>query len=297
MELMQRYRCVWRMFAKVKKEVDELNEDFENMAKKKVADREQLMVTKLKPGSQMETTTQYGISDLFLSVETMRRNLSILDQAYREQKISRNLYSFAFDILHHGMDLPEKKIQYLLEKYVYYRRFNDILDDLQKTIKDKDTIEVKRKKLIAYRASVKRRYHSNIVLYKDKLEELQREKMDLFTSIWQLFNTILMETGLVLLHPLLQEKRKMPLPPIKAKPSKIERKKLVAPFVWMCQRRSCPELPKSLDGTKMPIIGSLEFEQIPAHLPPIKPIEKLKPEYPKLIHLDVNQRRIMAQSL
>lgn len=83
------------------------------------------------------------------------------------------------------------------------------------------------------------------------------------------FNTVLMETGLVLLHPLLQEKRRMPLPPIKQPPSKVERKKLVAPFVWMCQRHPRPELPKSLDGIKMPIIGSLEFEQMDSPLEPV----------------------------
>ncbi|XP_027049985.1 trichohyalin-like [Pocillopora damicornis] len=72
------------------------------------------------------------IGQKYIRREDQQRNLELLQQAMKEDQISKELYESTTKLIKQAMDYPRKRFIELVERYVYHRRVKEIQENVQK---------------------------------------------------------------------------------------------------------------------------------------------------------------------
>ncbi|XP_038048831.1 protein Daple-like [Patiria miniata] len=140
------------------------------------------------------------ISQLRLKVGDQLRNLSLLESALKENKISLELHTITCDIINQTIEVPEMRLRHMFERYIIFRRMQEQKDELISKLEGSVTME-QDKKLQGFFARMETRMSENINTWREKREAIKQERTNLYEQMLAIFDAVGQETGLSLARP------------------------------------------------------------------------------------------------
>ncbi|XP_033628905.1 myosin heavy chain, non-muscle-like [Asterias rubens] len=167
------------------------------------ARQQQTLVTQLKMDMESNKRVEKAppdISQLRLKVSDQLRNLSVLESALKENKISLELHTITVDIITQTMEVPEMRLRHMFERYITFRRLQEQKEELISKIDDTLTVEHD-KKLQGFFARMETRMTENVNKWQEQREALKQERTNLYEQMLAIFDAVGQETGLTLARP------------------------------------------------------------------------------------------------
>ncbi|KAL5006069.1 hypothetical protein ScPMuIL_017227 [Solemya velum] len=253
LSLLARYRGVWQMYDKLQKEMGNLKTDFEDTIQQKLTEQKDFVVGQIK--MELKEKRAQNEEKLRLSILEQKENLKTLDRAFGENKISKELHSMATALISKVMEIPEKRLRYLIEQYIAFRAVKESQKRTQDLLKDDGLTSEVRNEMEAYMKNISAKLHISMKKWHKMMHSLDEERCTLYNSMWTLFNEVLVESGVLLIHPLMNEASdKMSL--YKRAAGNLHREKMRQLFRRNPHRYSnMVHMPILLAGNTMKIVG------------------------------------------
>ncbi|XP_056013484.1 uncharacterized protein LOC125678631 isoform X2 [Ostrea edulis] len=200
--LLDRYRRIWKMYNNLNKDMAMLQEDLDDTVAEKLREKEQILISQI----QMELKDKKRIDDkeLEVSVEDQRNNIRMLKQAFKKNRISKQLYYMALPLLEKSADLPIRRLRFMMEKYIAFRSINKTRARTQRILNEEDLSQSTRHGMELYLERLDVKLTKTMNFWHAKINSLNQERKILFKFIWKMFGALYAESGLLLIHPLLK---------------------------------------------------------------------------------------------
>ncbi|CAG2232740.1 unnamed protein product [Mytilus edulis] len=213
--LLNRYHMVWQMYNKLQKDMDILQGDFQTSIEEKIKEQEDLIIPNIK--LELKQRKADPEIELKLTLADQKQNLQILEKAYEENKISKDLYMMASALLKKALRIPGKRIKYLFEQYIAFRSVQDSRERLQGILEDPELASDVRRDIEDYMKRMESKMNVNMEIWNERMRNLEEERktntskyLEIVSSLVQTivkFNEVLAETGVLLVHPLFQRNK------------------------------------------------------------------------------------------
>ncbi|OWF42085.1 hypothetical protein KP79_PYT24604 [Mizuhopecten yessoensis] len=200
--LLERYRMVWKMYNRLQKDMDVLQTDFQSSLEEQVKEREDFMVSSIR--MDLKKSQKSNEAQLKLSIKDQKKNLDILHKAFEENKISKDLYAMAVSLIKKAMVVPQKRLRYLVEQYIAFQTVHETKKRVKLILSDEHLGQEMRKDIISYMKRIDQKFHMSMSMWHEQMASLEKERRNLFQTIWKVFTNVVTETGLLLVHPLLK---------------------------------------------------------------------------------------------
>ncbi|XP_060069888.1 paramyosin-like [Ylistrum balloti] len=201
--LLERYRMVWKMYNRLQKDMDVLQADFQTSLEEQIKEREDIMVTSIR--MDLKASKKSNEAQLKLTIGDQKKNLDILQRAFEDNKISKDLYAMAVSLIKKAMVIPQKRLRYLVEQYIAFQTVKETRTRVKVILSDEHLGMEMRKDIISYMKRIDEKFHMSMTMWHEQMAALEKERRNLFKSIWKVFTNVVSETGLLLVHPLLKE--------------------------------------------------------------------------------------------
>ncbi|XP_062622135.1 uncharacterized protein LOC134283651 [Saccostrea cucullata] len=201
--LLDRYRRVWKMYNNLNKDMTLLQSDLQEAVDEKAKEQENLIVSQIK----MELRNRMSLRDkeLEISVKDQKKNIRMLEEAYEKNKISKNLYYAVLSLLERSLDIPRKRLRFMMEQYIAFRSVKDTRARVKEILRGEDLSKHVRRDMEQYVKRIDEKLTKSTNTWHTNMDFLQQERRHLFKSIWKLFGEVFAESGLLLVHPLLNQ--------------------------------------------------------------------------------------------
>ncbi|XP_033728710.1 paramyosin-like [Pecten maximus] len=200
--LLERYRMVWKMYNRLQKDMDVLQSDFQTSLEDQIKEREDFMVTSIR--MDLKESKKTNEAQLKMTIGDQKRNLDILQKAFEDNKISKDLYAMAVSLIKKAMVVPQKRLRYLVEQYIAFQTVKETRNRVKVILSDEHLGMEMRKDIISYMKRIDEKFHMSMTMWHEQMATLEKERRNLFKSIWRVFTDVVTETGLLLVHPLLK---------------------------------------------------------------------------------------------
>ncbi|KAL4217158.1 hypothetical protein ACF0H5_023612 [Mactra antiquata] len=205
LDLLSRYNQMMKSYKNMQKEMEVLHCDFHDTMQKKLEEKETMVISQIK--MEMKQKQALAEEQLKMSIADQKANIRMLGRAYEENKISKELHMMATAMIQKTMDIPRRKLRNLFEQYITYRTVQDSKARVARVLRDERamlSIDT-RTEMKNYLESIEGKYVTNMKKWRDNMRELEDEKRELHRKIYKLFNEVLLETGILLVHPLMKQ--------------------------------------------------------------------------------------------
>ncbi|CAC5423829.1 unnamed protein product [Mytilus coruscus] len=189
--LLNRYHMVWQMYNKLQKDMDILQGDFQTSIEEKIKEQEEFVIPNIK--LELKQRKADHEIELKLTLADQKQNLQILEKAYEDNKISKDLYMY--------------EVEYF-SKYGFSHIVCFTLSErFQGILEDPELASDVRKDIEDYIKRMESKIDANTEVWNERMRNLEEERKQIHQNIWKLFNEVLAETGVLLVHPLFQRNK------------------------------------------------------------------------------------------
>ncbi|XP_052813929.1 myosin heavy chain, non-muscle-like [Mya arenaria] len=290
--LLLRYQNMMKMYLKTQSEMETLQNDFHDTMKnkKKLDEKDHLIIAKIH--MEMKQNCVIPAEELKTSAVDKRENLRRLKFAYDENKISHNLYQMSCAIIRKTMEIPQQKLHCFFEQYIAYRAVQDTKEHVLHILsEDEDLAADTREEMKQYMTMLDGRLNRIMRDWRSKMTSLEMEQVEMNKKIYRLFNEVLLETGLLLVHPHLKGRTRRNLATKAA--TQVTRNQMKELLIKRRSQtmRTLLELPSEIQGSAVPLQSPTEkFWQTS------KVESELAPsiESPHMLAYEINKPRICA---
>ncbi|XP_052079697.1 synaptonemal complex protein 1-like isoform X2 [Mytilus californianus] len=203
--LLNRYHMVWQMYNKLQKDMDILQGDFQTSIEEKIKEQEDFVIPNIK--MELKQRKADPEIELKLTLADQKQNLQILEKAHDDNKISKDMYMMASALLKKALRIPGKRIKYFFEQYIAFRSVQDSRERLQGILEEPELASDVRKDIEDYIKRMESKMDTNMEVWNERMRNLEEERKQIHQNIWKLFNEVLAETGVLLVHPLFQRNK------------------------------------------------------------------------------------------
>ncbi|XP_060593485.1 uncharacterized protein LOC132747964 [Ruditapes philippinarum] len=208
LDLLSRYNNMMKLYQGMQRDMEVLQGDFHDTMQKKLEEQETIMISQIK----MEKKQKRAQVDehLKMSIADQKQNLKILSIAYEQNKISKKTQMMGTAMIQKTMEIPRRKLKTLFEKYITYRTIKDSKERVARVLSDEkmNLSDDTREDMEQYIHTIDGKFRQSMKKWKEEMQELDQEKMDLHKRIYNLFNEALVERGVLFVHPLLRDQNK-----------------------------------------------------------------------------------------
>lgn len=199
--LLDRYRRVWKMYNNLNKDMTILQGDLQNAIDEKVKENEGLLISQMK----MELKNRPNVHDkeLEMSIMDQKKNIRMLEQAYEKNKISKDMYFLIRSLLEKSLEIPKIRLRYMMEQYVAFRSIKETRARVLEILRGEDLSKHIRRDMEKYVKQIDEKLTKSMNIWHSKINLLNQEKKNLFKMLWKMFGEVFVESGLLLVHPLL----------------------------------------------------------------------------------------------
>ncbi|XP_064646864.1 uncharacterized protein LOC135499829 [Lineus longissimus] len=120
----------------------------------------------------------------------MRRNLTTLEDALRDQQISRDMYQSAVDIVERAMMIPAIRLYHLFSRYIAFRRLTHFRDIVETHLEDAKEESLEASAMKCYLAKVENNIGKSTKVWQERTHMLDQERRELFSSMSTLFQEV-----------------------------------------------------------------------------------------------------------
>ncbi|XP_033096677.1 probable DNA double-strand break repair Rad50 ATPase isoform X3 [Anneissia japonica] len=246
----------------------------------------QMLVMQMESNKAMpsQAVKKEDISALKLKVEDQFKNLKMLGDALKENKISLELHTITVDVITQAMEVPEMRLRQLFERYITFRKLQDQKEQLMNKLSM--TTGEQERYLQGFLTRMEKRMQESIKKWQEKKEQLKVQRTKLYEQMFAIFDAVKEETGLSMIKPITKT-----LIFIKPQQQRRDHGRTMGPYGVHLK---IPDKPSNVIGTSVALIGSRG--------PVWKPIGNIDhfPAYittPRTLDLDVNYRRQRAREV
>ncbi|XP_041475414.1 golgin subfamily A member 6-like protein 22 isoform X1 [Lytechinus variegatus] len=228
-----------------------------------------------------------NVEQMRMKVSDQLKNLNMLEEAFKENKISQELHTITVNIITQTMEVPEIRLRSLFERYITFRRLQEQKKELFEKIKsEKEEEKEKDQRLTSFLERMEKRMCTSINKWRDRRELLKQQRTQLYEQMIAIFDAVSQEAGISMIRPTTATFR--PYKP----PSRRRKHKIPSSGVHM-------DVPVSMDkesviGTSMALLGEPgPFWRMPANWEATTALVTV----PRMLDMDVNTRRKTAQDV
>ncbi|XP_046543825.1 uncharacterized protein LOC124254005 [Haliotis rubra] len=285
--LLDRYKLVWNMYQNQQKEMDNMQDDFVRTLKKKVKEKENTVVTAIKTEFKERRAVQE--QQLQLSIADQKKNLQLLETAFKENRISHELHSMASGLLHQALEIPRKRFRYLIERYIAHCAVREAESKVTTVLEEEMLSVDQRLEIKGHMEDMQHRLHTGLSLHHPLMQKLETERRHIFKQILQVFNEVLVDTGVLLIHPVFKDNSRKVTKPLHSVTNQKRIKAIKAP------PRKMQELSPStgIVGNTIPL--TFKVDQPMWQTGPSELVQEPVVTTPKFLSMDVNQHRLLAR--
>ncbi|XP_011661125.1 leucine zipper protein 1 [Strongylocentrotus purpuratus] len=250
---------------------------------------QQVLVSRLNSVEEEPRLTlkKPNVEQMRMKVSDQLKNLTMLEDAFKENKISQELHAITVNIINQTMEVPEIRLRSLFERYITFRRLQEQKEELSEKIKDTKAGDTEKdKRLTTYLERMGKRMNASIDKWRDKRESLKQQRTELYEQMLAIFDAVTQEAGISMIRP-----RTATFKPYKP-PSRRRKSKIQPSGIHMDLSGSMAK--ESVIGTSMALLGETgPFWRMPANWEATTAVVTV----PKMLDMDVNTRRKTAQDV
>ncbi|XP_078326004.1 uncharacterized protein LOC111127427 isoform X2 [Crassostrea virginica] len=199
--LLDRYRRVWKMYNNLNKDMTVLQGDLQEAAEEKAREKEDLMISQIK--MDLKNRTNIQDKELEMSIEDQKKNIRILEKAYENNKISKDMYYLIRGLLEKSLEVPKLRLRYMMEQYITFKSVKETRARVKEILRGEDLNKHTRRDMEQYVKQLDEKLTKNMNVWQTKMNLLNQEKKNLFKSVWKMFGEVFVKSGILLVHPLL----------------------------------------------------------------------------------------------
>ncbi|XP_071112176.1 putative leucine-rich repeat-containing protein DDB_G0290503 isoform X2 [Haliotis cracherodii] len=285
--LLDRYKLVWNMYNKQQKDIDKIQADFDQTVKKKVKEKQNSVVTAIK--TEFKERRAYQEQQLHMSISDQRRNLHLLHTAFEENRISHELHSMASSLLHQALEIPRKRFRYLIERYIAHCALKEAESNVTTVFEEEKLSDDQRLEIKGHMEDMQHRLHTGLSLHHPLMQKLEAERRLIFKQILQVFNEVLIETGVLLIQPIFKDNSQEVTKRLR---SVTKRKRMKTIKAAPC-RMQVLDLSSGIVGSTIPL--TFKDDQPMWQTGPSELVQQPVVTTPNFLNLEVNQHRLQAK--
>ncbi|XP_071490839.1 uncharacterized protein [Diadema antillarum] len=250
---------------------------------------QQVLVSRLNsvPEQPAPRMQKPNVEQIRMKVSDQMKNLSLLEEAFKENKISLELHTITVDIINQTMEVPEMRLRSLFERYITFRRLQEQKDELCKKLSSsKNEPRAKHQQLTNFLERMEKRMTESINKWREKRETLKKQRTQLYEQMFDIFDAVSQEAGIRMIRPVTATFK--PYKP----PSRRRRLTIKSSAVHMDIPHSMKK--ESVLGTSMALLREPgPFWRMPVNLETTTALVTV----PRMLDMDVNTRRKAAQDV